>query len=155
MVTLVLTPDAKSAGNVKFSVDGRTGKGQPGAKREDALLVQFCLQLIRESGASFASDIPAQTLGGSPTDQAMIDGIIAFQSQSPAMVKDGFVSPFNKHAFGHPGVFTLSLMQGTIIARNAAANGIWPRLDLLKTCPTELAVVVRREIGILQLQDVA
>jgi hypothetical protein len=151
MVTLVLTPDAKDAGNVKFSVDGQTGKGKPAAKREDALLVQFCLQLLRESGAGFAPQIPQQTLNGDPTDQAMIDGIIAFQKQSPAMAQDGFCSPFHSHAYGKPGVFTLSLMQGTIIARNTPANAVWPRLDRLGNCPTELGAIVKREIGIMNI----
>ncbi len=151
MVTLVLTSDSKDAGNVKFSVDGQTGKGKPGAKREDALLVQFCLQLLKESNASFAGQIPVQTLNGSPTDQAMIDGIIAFQSQSPAMAKDGFCSPFHQHIYGKPGVFTLSLMQGTIIARNTAANAIWPRIDRLGNCPNELGGVIKREIGIMNV----
>lgn len=155
MVTLVLTPDAKTAGNVKFSVDRRVGEGQPAASREDVLLVQFCLQLIRESNASFRNQIPQQKMNGDPQDGAMRLGIVVFQNQSPAMAKDGFVSPFNKHAYGSPGVFTLSLMQGTIIARHTGANAVWPRMDKIPGCPGELATAVRREIGVTQMQDVA
>ena len=154
MVKLVLTTEAKTAGNVKFSVDKRVGEGQPSASREDVLLVQFCLQLIRDSNASFKSQIPQQTMNGDPQDGPMRLGILVFQKQSAAMKKDGFVSPFNKHTFGSPGVFTLSLMQGTIIARNAIANAVWPRIDKIGGCPGELATAIKREIGIMQIQDV-
>jgi hypothetical protein len=152
MVTLVLTPETKTAGNVKFTVDRRTGRGQPGASREDCLLVQFCLRLLRESNhPTFATQIPQQTLSGQPGDQAMIDGILAFQAQSPSMVNDGYCSPFGRHSFGG-GVFTLSLMEGTIIARNARASAVWPRIDLLDECPPDLAAAAKREIGTDQLQ---
>ena len=154
MVTLVLTPETKDAGNVKFTVDRHVGLGKKGAAREDNLLVQFCLQLIRTSNASFAQQIPLQTLSGNGDDQAMIDGILAFQKQSPAMAKDGFCSPFAHHAYGKPGTFTLSLMEGTALARNKAANDVWPRLDLLKSCPGELAAAIKREIGVFQIQPV-
>lgn len=154
MVTLVLTPETKDAGNVKFTIDRHVGKGKLGAAREDILLVQFCLQLLRTSNASYALKIPPQTLNGDGDDPAMIAGIIAFQKQSPAMAQDGYCSPFAHHAYGKPGVFTLSLMEGSIIARNTQANGVWPRLDLLKTCPGDLADAIKREIGILQIQAV-
>lgn len=154
MVTLVLTPDSKTAGNVKFTVDKRTGQDQPGAKGEDVLLTQFCLQLIRESNASFRGQIPPQKLNTDPGDGAMILGIIVFQKQSPRMIQDGFVSPFHTHSISRSGVFTLSLMQGTAMFRNTAANSVWPRIDKIPGCPPELANVIQREVGIGQVQPV-
>jgi len=154
MVTLVLTPDSKSAGNVKFTVDKRTGKDQPTAKGEDILLVQFCLELIRNSSAPFRGQIPPQQMNTDAGDGRMVLGIIVFQKQSTFMKQDGFVSPFHSHNISSTGVFTLSLMQGTLIARNAAANSVWPRMDKIPGCPGDLAAAIQREIGIGQIQVV-
>ena len=135
-----------------FNVDGVVGAAPAENKREDVLLVQFCLATMaanRQPGASeeFYRAASAVAVTGN-IDQATINAIRAMQSEvkkkHPQTVVDGRVSPSRgSYGYGGGGGYTIASLNESVQRRHIEH---WPRLDKIPGCPAELKIMVVRTV---------
>jgi hypothetical protein len=139
---------------VIFNVDGAVGAFPAENKREDVLLVQLAFHVIARS--PFAETPPevlttakAVKLTGH-MDPETIAAIKALQDDErthgmPGQIVDGRVSPARGGCcYAKNGVWTIAFLNKSIQRRNVA---IWPRIDRIMGCPTELKEMVTRTVA--------
>jgi hypothetical protein len=137
---------------VIFNVDGVVGAAPAQNLREDVLLVQFAFKLGALNpmgvGPEMLNALRAVQVTGS-IDAATINAI-RFTQQSlkknnPGQIVDGRVSPAKgAYSFG-PAIWTIVFLNKAIQARH---KEIWPRLDKIEACPSELQdMVIRTLVG--------
>lgn len=136
---------------VFFNVDEVVGAMPASNLREDVLFVQFAFTVIASSptpGASpeFNAAVAAVSMTG-VADQATINAITAtqkeIQKKGNAGVVDGRVSPA-KGGYSYSGtLWTIVHLNESVQARNIE---IWPRIDRIAGCPSELQAMVVRTV---------
>jgi hypothetical protein len=138
---------------VFFNVDGVVGAAPAQNKREDVLLVQFAFKVIADNplsgtGPAILAAAKGVTVTGT-MDQPTINAIRVFQEDfkkdNPAQVVDGRVSPAKGGYFYGPGAaWIITHLNNALQDRNV---DIWPRLDKIKGCPSELQQMVTRTVA--------
>ncbi|MGD9562892.1 MAG: hypothetical protein AB7F88_11685 [Pyrinomonadaceae bacterium] len=136
---------------VFFNVDGVVGSAPAANKREDVLLVQFAFTVIAASptpGASAEFNAAAAAVKMTGTaDAATLNAIRATQVEvnrkGGTGVIDGRVSPAKGgYAYGS-GTWTIVHLNESMQDRHMA---LWPRIDQIKGCPSELQQMVVRTV---------
>lgn len=136
---------------VFFNVDNVVGAMPATNLREDVLFVQFAFVVIASSPSPIASPefkaaVAAVKMTG-VADAVTINAITAAQKESNRLgssnVVDGRVSPA-KGGYSYGGTLW------TIVHLNESVQGrhieIWPRIDLIPGCPSELKTMVVRTV---------
>ena len=151
MASLFVPTPASRALPVIFNVDGVVGAFPAENKREDVLLVHFALAVIAkfpfpETPPAIISAAKAVKVTG-VIDDATIVAIRTYQQdykrEKPGTIVDGRVSPARGSYRYGTGLWTISYLNRSMQQRNV---GIWPRIDRIAGCPTELQQMVTRTV---------
>lgn len=134
-----------------FNVEGVVGVSPAQNRREDVLLVQFFLSLLVKEysmSAENARIFSAVKLTGA-IDQFTSDAIKAFQkavqdAPGSKTIVDSRVSPaVEGYAYGRGAPWTITELN--IVTKDHFPD-VWPRIDLIANCPSELKNMVKREV---------
>jgi hypothetical protein len=133
-----------------FNVNGVVGAPPAQNGREDVLLVQFAFNLIgfhpisTTSPAVLAAAKAVRMTGA--IDPETVAAIRAVQEhlkvKHPGQIVDGRVSPAHGDIF-YGEIWTVCHLNFTFQAR---FKDVWPRLDKIPGCPSEIQQMVHREV---------
>ncbi|MCE9530458.1 MAG: peptidoglycan-binding protein [Planctomycetes bacterium] len=134
-----------------FNVDAVVGAAPASNLREDVLLVQFAFKVIADSPRpstrpEVLAAAKAVTVDG-VVGPATINAIRVLQQKNKEFnsgtVVDGRVSPAKgTYSFG-PALWTIIFLNDAIQDRFL---NVWPRIDLIPSCPEELKRMVMRTV---------
>jgi hypothetical protein len=134
-----------------FNVNGVVGASPAQNHREDVLLVQFAFNLIRlrplgtTTPAVLAAAKAVRMTG--TIDTETVAAIRAVQenlkAKHPGEIVDGRVRPADGGVSVGKAVWAVRHLNGTIQTR---FGDVWPRLDKIPGCPSEIQQMVRREV---------
>lgn len=137
---------------VFFNVDAAVGAAPAQNRREDVLLVQFCLRSIGEKppdkmNAQEIAAMRAVNVTGI-CDAATINAIRVVQTKKrqadPSVVVDGRVSPAQGgYTYSGNAPWTIAVINNLFQDKN---TDVWPRIDMIPGCPNELKDMVKRAV---------
>lgn len=152
MANLVAPLQANPELPVFFNVDGVVGASPAENRREDVLLVQFILKSVGEKPQDqMTADEKAVFKAVNVTgicDAATINAIKLVQRKKNAVNKsivvDGRVSPARGgYNYSGNGTWTIAIINDLMQDKN---TDVWPRIDLMPTCPPEVKAMVKRAV---------
>ena len=152
MAHLLAPQKSKPTLPVFFNVDGVVGKAPAANNREDVLLVQFAIATMASKplpGASDAFYQAAKMVKVTGTiDNETINAITAMQLEvkrkDPGTIVDGRVSPSHgTYGYGGGGGCSIVTLNESVQHRNV---DVWPRIDKINGCPSELKQMVVRTV---------
>lgn len=134
-----------------FNVDGVVGAGPAANKREDVLLVQFAFKVAAGSAHQRISHDERAAFGAvnvtGVVDAATINAIRAEQNDQRRThgtgVVDGRVSPAKGGTHYAGSAWSISRLNNNM---QDIYCDIWPRIDKIPGCPSELIQMVVREV---------
>ena len=135
---------------VFFNVDGVVGANPAQNLREDVLLVQFAFQVLgKDPIATTPPEVTAASKAVRVTgtiDKETINAIFALQRAlgNPATVVDGRVSPVKGGYSYGKAMWTIVHLNNFLQNRNV---DVWPRIDKISGCPSELKQMVVRQVA--------
>jgi hypothetical protein len=135
---------------VFFNVDGAVGAQPAKNNREDVLLIQFAFQVIANNPiATTHPDFLAAC------KQVKITGVIdpqtihairqmQLKNSMPGAIADGRVSPAKVGVSYGESTYSIAILMNSLQNRNV---DLWPRIDKIPGCPTELQAMVKRTVA--------
>lgn len=145
MARLFMTNHPEEDLPVFYNVDAVVGATPSDNKREDVLLVQFCLERVAkqplpDSNPEAVAEAKAVKTTG-VIDPATINAIRGIQKRNKGSIVDGRVSPCKMEYFYGSGAFTIVHLNLSLHRRH---SDVWPRIDKIPGCPDELVQMVKR-----------
>jgi len=130
---------------VFFNVEGVVGAAPAQNRREDVLLVQFCLEAIglkpKPTAVPEVVEACRKVKVTGVIDEPTVKAIFEFQKHDTHKnVVDGRVSPARGYAYGS-AAWSIVNLNNALQDRHLE---IWPRIDKIPNCPPELRTMVVR-----------
>lgn len=134
-----------------YNVDAVVGSAPATNKREDVLLVQFGFKMIADNpmtGTDPALLAAAKLVKVTGTiDPFTVSAITRLQESRkkkvPGTIVDGRISPAKAGYSYGSGAWTIASLNDSMQQRSL---DIWPRIDKIPSCPSEIKLMVQRVV---------